>query len=105
MLEELKQKARKYNEINVNEILSDGNVFVSTEKAYIAGVTENGIQWHDLRKDPKDLPKDRCEYLVCFRGESHYGVGFVAENGLRFICYGGEYDDVIAWCEIPQFKE
>lgn len=26
------------------------------EKAYIAGARENGFVWHDLLKDPEDLP-------------------------------------------------
>lgn len=30
---------------------------------YIAGAKENGIQWHDLRKDPNDLPKEPNEQM------------------------------------------
>ena len=72
-------------------------------KACVYFATENGIQWHDLRKDPNDLPKDSRDYLICFRGGKHYGIGF--SNGMRLICYGSYYDEIIAWCEIPQFKE
>ena len=74
------------------------------KQAFLAGLKAGRPQWHDLRKDPNDLPKN-CEsdFLLCFRGGTHYGIGFL--SGLKFVCYGGEYDDVIAWCEIPTFDK
>ena len=66
----------------------------------------NGIEWHDLRKDPNDLPESSPFHEV------------LNENGMKMY-----YDDVlkkwnmftqhgivqarppIAWCEIPQFTE
>lgn len=66
MTEELKQKAKNYAwnypiPYSLYEKIEDkkeqmGEVI---EQAYIAGVTENGIQWHDLRKDQNDLPKTK----------------------------------------------
>jgi len=32
--------------------------------AYLAGAKENGVVWHDLRKDPNDLPKEEKQYVV-----------------------------------------
>ena len=65
-------------------------------KGYVAGAKENGVVWHDLRKDPKDLPK---------------GYGSVWTNeGSAYHDSDGWFDDygavkgVIAWCK-PQFKE
>ena len=104
---ELKQKAedfyfKKYTRtLNVGE---EERQKAITE-AYIAGAIENGIQWHDLRKDPNDLPKDnsvkRCYvddgkyYRLYFSNAKwHYSIG-----GYTFL------QDIIAWCEEPQFCE
>ena len=88
------------------------SVFISNfvhreiEGAYLLGAKENGIQWHDLRKDPNDLPKSSPFHEV------------LDENGMKMY-----YDDVlkkwnmftqngivqarppIAWCEIPTFDK
>ena len=73
--------------------------------------TENGIQWHDLRKDPKDLPPKMG------LGSKEVYVQYDTKGVTDFACYRfdkniwerSEDDEqavgVIAWCEIPQFKE
>lgn len=70
MTEELKQKAKKWVKDNtrIEHSASFGEIKVepSAEKGYIAGATENGTQWHDLRKDPSDLPKKVGNYIVCY---------------------------------------
>ena len=79
-------------------------------KGYIAGATENGIQWHDLRKDPKDLPPKENdiyskEVIVCLGAGRYMSSRFsyaLQEDGSEH-CW--ECCDPIAWCEIPQFKE
>ena len=61
--------------------------------------------WHDLRKDPNDLPKDSMRVLVLLEDKLCEISSISADN--RWLCtdyYTGE-DKVIAWCEIPQFKE
>ena len=64
MTEELKQKAKDFiDRINKE---SGGNWL---DKYYLTDLlvmfaTENGIQWHDLRKDPNDLPKVTKEYIT-----------------------------------------
>lgn len=74
-------------------------------KACIHFATENGIQWHDLRKDPNDLPKENELYLVfgyTNKREKFYELDvFDPKEGEFLGC--GEY--VYAWCEIPHFKE
>lgn len=63
-------------------------------------IKENGIQWHDLRKDPNDLPKEIRTVLDEAGDRFYYFRGhFYYENDLRFDC------QPIAWCEIPQFEE
>lgn len=80
---------------------------------------ENRVIWHDLRKNPGDLPKvDRlvrvrlmnemehiCETYYYEPSEDEIGYGkFI----LSFSELNGEWIDdneIIAWCEIPKFEE
>lgn len=62
-------------------------------------------EWHDLRKNPKDLPEphstvldengDKIEYI----GHGKWEV--YSEYYERYI----EVDPPIAWCEVPTFEE
>ena len=95
------------------------------EKTFLAGLKAGRPQWHDLRKDPKDLPKkelwnkqllllvDRNGLPPCFvvgyyeesevleDYEKNWGWYNIAENvAYDFIDY-----DVIAWCELPTFDK
>ena len=61
---------------------------------------KNAPVWHDLRKNPADLPKDNhgviaydCERFMAF-----------FENG-QFFRGNVPHGAVIAWCEIPKFEE
>ena len=84
-------------------------VFNRYVEMYLAGLEAGRPQWHDLRKDPNDLPKGQINRFL-FAYVKNYG-------GKRpmLVCYNGEwfYDantynnevKVIEWCEIPQFKE
>jgi hypothetical protein len=70
-------------------------------------------EWHDLRKNPKDLPKKVGSYIVCFLDTACERHTFE----LSFVDYFEDkhwidednhniegYDEgVIAWCEIPTF--
>lgn len=84
-------------------------------EAYIEGAKENGVIWHDLRKNPDDLPKKVGNYLVCYLdtmlerhtfelsyvdylGKEHW----IDENNHNIETYD---EGVIAWCEIPKFEE
>ena len=79
------------------------------EEGYLDGAKENGVVWHDLRKDPNDLPKVVTEYIT--------NIGVMTFDRLKDrhlwttpICDACDYceevtDEVIAWCEIPTFKE
>ena len=56
--------------------------------------------WHDLRKDPNDLPNENGEYW-----------GYVEYFGIlqhRRVWYDYKWEagiKVIAWCELPKFEE
>ena len=115
MTEELRQKADewvgKYWSCNVIE-MSNQRTYQQVKgtphfydkalkQAYIAGATENGIQWHDLRKDPNDLPKKNKSYWVYMdcQGNKIYRSIVWQE------CWLGWNGIPLAWCEEPQFKE
>lgn len=60
-------------------------------------------EWHDLRKDPNDLPIFETE-LLCQKYSGRCFVGYYHYNDNKFYPYekGNSYDvtDVIAWKEI-----
>lgn len=77
------------------------NIEMPLKHAFETSATENGIQWHDLRKDPNDLPKDCYDVL----DEAGYKVFYHHKEGVWKNASGSKIVKVIAWCEIPQFKE
>ena len=71
-------------------------------------------EWHDLRKNPDDLPKKVGNYVVCYLDTMHerhtfelsYVDYLVKEHWVDVYNHNIEkYDEgVIAWCEIPKFE-
>lgn len=53
-------------------------------------------EWHDLRKDPSDLPKDYRNVWT------NVGAGYYDDDG--WWDDFGRLQGVIAWCE-PKFEE
>ena len=117
MTEELKQKAisficKKFSiaEDKLEEAKDNcdfANIFEHYVDLYIAGATENGIQWHDLRKDPNDLPKDNV-VLIQTESNCHFIALYYPEEkwwGTYEMLSHRIHGKIIAWCEIPQFKE
>ena len=117
MTDKLKQEAKEWCK---SKNLTPSNVGYFTaeycEMAYIAGATENGIQWHDLRKDPNDLPPKLDKYSNCsdclyVQYGGKYGntdfayYNFIENKWQRYENAENAKDKVIAWCEIPQFKK
>ena len=111
MTEELIEKAREsanknhripsnWNEIDIAG--QDGYI-----KGYIAGATENGIQWHDLRKDPNDLPNDDRNVYVAtlppYKTKENV-FDYHIDSWLGDDWFSSAVKDVVAWCE-PHFKE
>ena len=72
------------------------------KQAFLAGLKAGRPQWHDLRKDPNDLPEEYCSVLDDEGRQVELRKGY-----WRFV-YGGEWEDdaiVYAWCEIPTFDK
>ena len=106
MTEELKQKAIKASDKKCVKGCSKYYRY-GFQDGYIAGATENGIQWHDLRKDPNDLPKVHYYELLAYRTDykrvTHISYDTFHKEWL--LHDGSSQDVIIAWCEEPQFKE
>ena len=70
------------------------------------------FEWHDLRKNPRDLPTEDCkDYLAIALDDTEPGVFMyiASEQGQweweprRIAFYTN--DQIKAWCEIPTFEE
>ena len=105
----LEEKAKKWVKENccdwclARSECAMGNIDCNAQQAYLGGAEENGFVWHDLRKDPNDLPKENVKVHLYARDKEYY-IGFW-ENGAWKYESGFYASDnfVIAWCEIPQF--
>ena len=74
------------------------------EEAYLAGLkAARKEMWHDLRKNPNDLPEENQEVLVLFtlpdKSKNDVITAQFENNDFNFV----DLQDVIAWCEIPTF--
>ena len=115
MTEELKQKAEnsicKIFNITKDELESLKNDWDFAERLenyialYIAGATENGLVWHDLREDPNDLPKEKKDVFVLYKFK-RVGVMHLEWNkewwGNGTYC---AFEGVIKWAEINLSEE
>lgn len=105
--EEIEKQAEKYTN-SINTLIYDIednaiNIALKLRQSFKDGAKwgiANAIEWHDLRENPNDLPKEDCETVT------------LHENGNKNIIKWkhGEWTNaiiipVIAWCELPQFKE
>ena len=109
MTEELKQKAEKYAnfhdwfEFSASVDKIGDAIRTKMEHAYIAGATENGIQWHKVADG--DIPPDRHNVLS-EKGE------IVVMKDMRWYEYSPNYDNILQrsweepkyWCEIPKLE-
>jgi hypothetical protein len=78
----------------------DDTDFKASKDGFLAGLKAGRPQWHDLRKDPNDLPNEGISVLVILENGEPYISGVSTDN--RWFCtdyYTGE-DKVIKWKEI-----
>lgn len=75
------------------------------KQAFLAGLKAGRPQWHDLEKDPTDLPKDNHD--VWCKALDHYGEGWYDKdtNTWTLIYRGYHLHCIEAWCEIPTFDK
>ena len=79
-------------------------------KAYREGAERHSNVWHDLRKDPSDLPKKSGRYIVCYKPLSTHKDEFILiynkDNSSWTDDCGERYGKyIIGWCEKPIFDE
>ena len=60
------------------------------------------IEWHDLRKDPNDLPKVNQKVLLQIKNEDEPIMDFYRQDGMWN--FANKYE-VIAWRDLPKFEE
>ena len=81
-------------------MLDEGELY---NAGYFAGLHEGQPKWHDLRKDPNDLPVFETE-LLCQKYSGRCFVGYYHYNDNKFYPYekGNSYDvtDVMRWADI-----
>ena len=106
----LEEKAEEYKRqfYGVRSLFS----FSDIEQAYLTGAKENGVIWHDLRKDPNDLPQkvedERQISDTVWIHIDNWGTeeGYYDYSSKSWIVRCRVVNiSVIAWCEIPQFNE
>ena len=72
---------------------------------FLAGLKAGRPQWHDLRKDPNDLPPKMVS-------NHNFSIEVISDKG-ELVCYNFHYCEwfywrsgkPIAWCEIPTFDK
>ena len=106
------EMAEEYRNKNCERWETDGlSVDEIAKENYLAGLKAGRTQWHDLLKDPNDLPKSTGDYVtnIGVLTYDHYGNGVYKWH--TPFCEACDYsdivddDEVIAWCEIPTFDK
>ena len=84
---------------------------IALDMAISALEAQDKYRWHDLRKDPNDLPADFYSVLICVKGfEGKSGGETIAMHNSELNIWGScscSYRDieVSAWREIEPFEE
>lgn len=97
-------------EMAVNWIRSQGwseenlpsDEFAQMLQAYLTGLEAGRPKWHDLRKNPLDLPTENCTVLIYTDWQGMELKTFFVDTRLF---ENLTFREVIAWCEIPKFEE
>lgn len=97
MAKEYANKHKIYIDFD-NDITDYSNV----KEAHLAGLKAGRPKWHDLRKDPNDLPKVNQKVLLQIKDEGRPIIDFYTRYGVWN--FTNEYE-AIAWCEIPKYTE
>lgn len=69
------------------------------EQAFLAGLKAGRSKWHDLQKDPNDLPTCDCETISLHKNGNKNIQKWKNGNWTNAIVI-----PVIAWYELPKFE-
>ena len=75
------------------------------KQAFLAGLKAGRPQWHDLEKDPNDLPKDK--HNVWCKCLDQCGEGWYDKDTNTWTLIYRDYHVhcIEAWCELPTFDK
>ena len=105
------EMVKKYTEVSVNEykdsLVDIDDIDILREaiaEAYLTGLKIGRQEkWHDLKKNPQDLPKENQEVFVYFtlpdKSKNDIMIAEFENNDFNFV----DLQDVIAWREIPKY--
>jgi len=104
------EKAEEYAEKHSFRVPYDGSNkfyddvdYKASKDGFLAGLKAGRPQWHDLEKDPTDLPKEEREYIVMNAnegGDTSYWICYYWKEEKKFTGYGLGEVNVIKWKEI-----
>jgi hypothetical protein len=97
--EEKKDKCEVYG--NGDDFWVDDEIKKFCLMGYELGLKAGRPQWHDLRKDPNDLPEDGR----IVSDQEGNNVRYVERLNKWFYRHRTCKANVIAWCEIPTFDK
>lgn len=86
------------NNIPISDLLMNINARVFSLHEGIRRLKKKKPKWHDLRKNPDDLPKGEGLFVV-YRSLGKID-GYTVINGFK-----NPHKDIVAWCETPKFEE
>ena len=90
--------------INLKRKMTLEKGFCTDADVYLAGLKAGKPQWHDLKKNPNDLPDTDRDVWVKRESEIECQVDNYYEDDKGWgIMFREGYctDDVILWCELP----
>lgn len=102
------EMAEEYAKLNARQYKHNDCIGFCTSKeevkqAFLAGLKAGRPKWHKVADG--DLPKDENRVLLYF-GDDDYNDGqFIRGRFLCGSCGWFDVEEVIAWCEIPQYTE
>ena len=109
--EEIEKQAEEYGYAEAQKLLKineDCHTHFSFNRADISKAFQDGakwgiehaIEWHRLEENPSDLPEVKGYYFVVTKNCPEGIKSYYNHSEMEFNDCG-----VIAWCELPQFKE
>ena len=78
------------------------DVHYDIKQAFMTGLETGRLRWHDLRKDPDDIPESHTSILNQYGEKVIYDSNnkvWRYDNADEYIC-----ETPIAWCEIPTLE-
>ena len=92
---EAEEYAEKYQDLK-QEFVAEQSFKDGAEFGYNKAKEED--KWHDLRKNPKDLPKDFIRVLILTEEKNLYDVMYIPYEGFKDPDFSNWYT-AIAWIE------